>query len=318
MDASSTTITPANAEAGRLLRLATHLSVSVALILIVAKAYAWWMTDSVAILASLVDSLMDAGASLLNLFAVRYALAPADASHRWGHGKAEAIAGLGQGVFILGSGIFLVSEAVNRLMNPAPVTAFSVGIGVMVLTIVLTAALVAVQSSVIRRTRSAAIRADSLHYRADLLTNAAVLAALVLAHFGWPGVDPLFAVAVAAYTLKAAWDIIRDALSELLDQELPEARRQEIIAVASGHPQVRGVHDLRTRSAGRVDFIELHLELDDHMPLMVAHEVSDAVEEALVERIPHADVMIHLDPVSLSEELLDDKIEAVENAGLQS
>ncbi len=203
-------------------------------------------------------------------------------------------------------------------MNPAPVTAFSVGIGVMVLTIVLTAALVAVQSSVIRRTRSAAIRADSLHYRADLLTNAAVLAALVLAHFGWPGVDPLFAVAVAAYTLKAAWDIIRDALSELLDQELPEARRQEIIAVASGHPQVRGVHDLRTRSAGRVDFIELHLELDDHMPLMVAHEVSDAVEEALVERIPHADVMIHLDPVSLSEELLDDKIEAVENAGLQS
>ncbi|MEL0136071.1 MAG: cation diffusion facilitator family transporter [Halieaceae bacterium] len=318
MDASSTTITPANAEAGRLLRLATHLSVSVALILIVAKAYAWWMTDSVAILASLVDSLMDAGASLLNLFAVRYALAPADASHRWGHGKAEAIAGLGQGVFILGSGIFLVSEAVNRLMNPAPVTAFSVGIGVMVLTIVLTAALVAVQSSVIRRTRSAAIRADSLHYRADLLTNAAVLAALVLAHFGWPGVDPLFAVAVAAYTLKAAWDIIRDALSELLDQELPETRRQEIIAVASGHPQVRGVHDLRTRSAGRVDFIELHLELDDHMPLMVAHEVSDAVEEALVELIPHADVMIHLDPVSLSEELLDDKIEAVENAGLQS
>jgi ferrous-iron efflux pump FieF len=318
MDASSTTITPANAEAGRLLRLATHLSVSVALILIVAKAYAWWMTDSVAILASLVDSLMDAGASLLNLFAVRYALAPADASHRWGHGKAEAIAGLGQGVFILGSGIFLVSEAVNRLMNPAPVTAFSVGIGVMVLTIVLTAALVAVQSSVIRRTRSAAIRADSLHYRADLLTNAAVLAALVLAHFGWPGVDPLFALAVAAYTLKAAWDIIRDALSELLDQELPETRRQEIIAVASGHPQVRGVHDLRTRSAGRVDFIELHLELDDHMPLMVAHEVSDAVEEALVELIPHADVMIHLDPVSLSEELLDDKIEAVENAGLQS
>jgi ferrous-iron efflux pump FieF len=318
MDASSTTITPANAEAGRLLRLATHLSVCVALILIVAKAYAWWMTDSVAILASLVDSLMDAGASLLNLFAVRYALAPADASHRWGHGKAEAIAGLGQGVFILGSGFFLVSEAVNRLMNPAPVTAFSVGIGVMVLTIVLTAALVAVQSSVIRRTRSAAIRADSLHYRADLLTNAAVLAALVLAHFGWPGVDPLFALAVAAYTLKAAWDIIRDALSELLDQELPETRRQEIIAVASGHPQVRGVHDLRTRSAGRVDFIELHLELDDHMPLMVAHEVSDAVEEALVELIPHADVMIHLDPVSLSEELLDDKIEAVENTGFQS
>ena len=317
MDASSA-ITVNNEESGRLLRLATNLSVSVALVLIIAKGWAWWMTDSVAILASLVDSLMDAGASLLNLFAVRYALAPADASHRWGHGKAEAIAGLGQGVFIIGSGLFLVSEAVNRLLYPAPVAAFSVGIGVMVLTITLTAALVAAQSYVIRRTRSAAIRADSLHYRADLLTNAAVLAALVLSHFGWSGVDPLFALAVATYTLKAAWDIIRDAVSELLDQELPEARRQEILDIASAHPRVRGVHDLRTRSAGRVDFIELHLELDDHMPLMVAHEVSDAVEEAIIEAIPEADVMIHLDPVSLSEDLLDDKIEAVENAALET
>jgi len=139
---------------------------------------------------------------------------------------------------------------------------------------------------------------------------------LALAHFGWPGVDPLFALAVAGYTLKAAWDIIRDAVSELLDQELPETRRQEIIQIASAHPRVRGVHDLRTRSAGRVDFIELHLELDDHMPLMVAHEVSDAVEEAIIEVIPQADVMIHLDPVSLSEDLLDDKIEAAENGGL--
>jgi ferrous-iron efflux pump FieF len=318
MDASSTATTLDNEEAGRLLRLATNLSVSVALVLILAKGYAWWQTDSVAILASLVDSLMDAGASLLNLFAVRYALAPADASHRWGHGKAEAIAGLGQGVFIVGSGLFLVSEAANRLLHPAPVAAFSVGVGVMVLTITLTAVLVAVQSYVIRRTRSAAIRADSLHYRADLLTNVAVLAALVLANFGWSGADPLFALAVAAYTLKAAWEIIRDGLSELLDQELPEARRQEIIHVASAHPRVHGVHDLRTRRAGRVDFIELHLELDDHMPLMVAHDVSDAVEEAIIEIIPHADVMIHLDPVSLSEDLLDDKIEAVENASAET
>lgn len=301
-------------EGARLLRLATHLSVSVALVLIVAKCYAWWQTDSVAILASLVDSLMDAGASLLNLFAVRYALAPADASHRWGHGKAEAIAGLGQGLFIIASGLFLVSEAIQRLLNPEPLSAFPVGVAVMVITIVLTAGLVAVQSYVIRRTRSTAIRADSLHYRTDLLTNAAVLAALLLAQFGWPGVDPLFALAVAAYTLKAAWDIIADAISELLDQELPETQREEIIRVASAHPKVLGVHDLRTRSAGRVDFIELHLELDDHMPLTVAHEVSDDVEEAIMTAMPQADVMIHLDPVSLAEEQLDERIEAVENA----
>lgn len=318
MDASSAAVTPDAEEAGRLLRLATNLSVAVAIVLIFAKGYAWWQTDSVAILASLVDSLMDAGASLLNLLAVRYALAPADASHRWGHGKAEAIAGLGQGVFIVGSGLFLVSEAVDRLLHPAPVSAFSVGIGVMILTIVLTAGLVAVQTAVIRRTCSAAIRADSLHYRADLLTNAAVLIALALAHFGWSGVDPLFALAVAAYTLKAAWEIIRDALSELLDQELPEARRLEIIEIAGAHPRVQGVHDLRTRRSGRMDFIELHLELDDHMPLIVAHGISDAVEASIMEAIPHADVMIHLDPVSLDEDLLDDKIEAVENAGLQA
>jgi ferrous-iron efflux pump FieF len=297
----------------RLLTLATNLSVTVALVLIVAKAYAWSLTDSVAILASLVDSLMDAGASLLNLFAVRYALAPADASHRWGHGKAEAIAGLGQGVFIFASGLFLVSEAVQRLLQPEPLAAFPIGVGVMLLTLLLTAGLVVVQSYVIRRTRSPAIRADSLHYRTDLLTNAAVLLALVLSQFGWLGVDPLFAVAVAAYTLKAAWDIVGDAVAELLDQELPESRRQEIIALASAHPRVLGVHDLRTRSAGRVDFIELHLELDDHMPLMVAHQVSDAVEASLIKAIPQADVMIHLDPVSLAEEQLDERIEAVES-----
>ena len=301
-------------ESARLLRLATRLSVATAMVLIAAKGYAWWQTDSVAVLASLVDSLMDAGASLLNLFAVRYALAPADASHRWGHGKAEAIAGLGQGLFIVASGLFLVNEAVQRLLNPEPLSAFPVGVAVMVLTIVLTAGLVAAQSYVIRRTRSPAIRADSLHYRADLLTNAAVLLALVLAQFGWMGVDPLFALAVAAYTLKAAWDIMADAVSELLDQELPASKREQIIGIARGHSQVRGVHDLRTRSAGRVDFIELHLELDDHMPLIVAHEVSDAVEGAIMAAIPQADVMIHLDPVGLAEEQLDERIEAAENA----
>lgn len=305
--------TPSPEEGSRLLKLATSLSVSVALVLIIAKGAAWILTGSVAVLASLVDSLMDAGASLLNLFAVRYALAPADATHRWGHGKAEAIAGLGQGVFIVASGLFLVSEAVDRLLVPEPLAAFSVGVAVMVLTIVLTAALVAVQGYVIRRTRSPAIRADSLHYRTDLLTNAAVLLALVLAQFGWSWVDPLLALVVAAYTLKAAWDIMRDSVSELLDQELSDRRREQIIAIAAAHPNVLGVHDLRTRRAGRVDFIELHLELDDHMPLMVAHDISDAVEAAIIADIPHADVMIHLDPVSIAEDQLDGKIEAVEN-----
>ena len=171
-------------ESAQLLGLATRLSVATATVPIAAKGYAWWQMGSVAVLASLMDSLMDAGASLLNLFIVRYALAPADASHRWGHGKAEAIAGLRQGLFIVASGLFLLNEAVQRLLNPEPLSAFPVGLAVMVLTIVLTAGLVAAQSYVIRRTRLPAIRPDSLHYRADLLTNAAVLLALVLAQFG--------------------------------------------------------------------------------------------------------------------------------------
>ena len=300
-------------ESAQLLGLATRLSVATPTVLIAAKGYAWWQMGSVAVLASLMDSLMDAGASLLNLFIVRYALAPADASHRWGHGKAEAIAGLRQGLFIVASGLFLLNEAVQRLLNPKPLSAFPVGLAVMVLTIVLTAVLVAAQSYVIRRTRSPAIRADSLHYRADLLTNAAVLLALVLAQCGWMEVDPLFALAVAVCTLKAAWNIMADAVSELLDQELPASQREQIIGIAKGHSQVRGVHDLRTRSAGRLEFIELHLELDDHMPLIVAHEVSDAVEEAIMAAIPQADVMIHLDPVGFAEEQLDDRIEAAEN-----
>ncbi len=309
---SADALTPA--QSARLLKLATNASVTAAVLLILVKAVAYWETGSVSILASFVDSLMDSGASLLNLVAVRYALAPADHAHRFGHGKAESIAALGQATFIIGSGLFLVIEAVKRLLEPQPLQAFGLGVAVMVFTIAVTAVLLLIQGYVIRRTHSAAIRADSLHYRTDLLTNAAVLLALVLAQVGWPGMDPVFALAVALYILASARRIMADAFNELLDRELPEARREAVLAIARGHPEVRGVHDLRTRSAGRVEFMELHLELDDHLPLVQAHRIADEVAAAIRAGNPSADVVIHQDPVSIAEPLLDQQIEEAEEA----
>lgn len=300
-------VTPA--ESARLLKLATNASVAVALILIIAKAGAYWHSSSMSILASLVDSLMDSGASVLNLVAVRYALTPADRQHRFGHGKAESIAALAQSTFIIASGLFLIVEAGQRLLDPQPVTAFGLGLTVMLCTMVATLALIMLQAHVIRRTGSAAIRADSLHYRTDLLTNSGVIAALVLTQFGWPGIDPLFALAAALYILLSARRIMRDAFNELLDRELPEARRNQILEIAGRHPDVRGVHDLRTRSSGRREFIELHLEFDAAISLYKSHRISEEVEHAIVAALPGADVVIHQDPAGVDEVQLDDQLQ---------
>lgn len=296
------------AEGARLLKLATNASVTVAVILIAAKGVAYWQTSSMSILASLVDSLMDSGASLLNLVAVRYALAPADRQHRFGHGKAESIAALAQSTFIIGSGLFLLFEAARRLVDPVPLAAYGVGLAVMVFTIAATVALLLLQGYVIRRTGSAAIRADALHYRTDLLTNSGVILALVLAQYGWPGMDPLFAIVAGLYILWSARAIMRDAFNELLDRELPDEQRTRILAIAKGHPEVRGVHDLRTRSSGRIDFIELHLELDGGISLFRSHTISDEVEAAIMAAMPAADVVIHQDPAGIVEEQQDEQL----------
>ena len=296
-------------QAARLMKMATYASVTVAAALILAKSVAYWQTSSVSILASLVDSLMDSGASLLNLFAVRYALEPADRQHRFGHGKAESIAALAQSAFIIVSGLLLLVEACRRLLQPEPIGAFGVGLAVMLITIAATAVLLVFQGYVIRRTNSAAIRADALHYRTDLLTNSGVVVALLLAQFGWPGTDPLFAIAAALYILWSARSIMRSAFNELVDRELPDTQRAQIIAIVEAHPEVRGVHDLRTRSAGRIDFVEMHLELDGSMPLVKAHRISDEVEAAVIAAMPGADVVIHQDPAGIVEVQQDEQLQ---------
>ncbi len=286
----------------RLKQLAAGAAVAVAVGLVAVKGIAWSHTGSVAMLSSLVDSCIDAVISLANLWAIRYALVPADREHRFGHGKAEAVAGLGQAAFIAGSAVFLLFESANRLLHPATVENAETGIAVMVFAIVVTLGLVLFQRYVVRRTDSVAIAADSLHYRGDLLMNLGVIAALVLAmELGWQIADPIFAIGVAVYILYSAWTILRRSLDFVMDREFPRQTRREIMDIALAHAEVLAVHDLRTRSSGIRAFIQLHLEMDGEMSLYRAHQIADEVEVEIYARFPEAEVMIHQDPAGLDE-----------------
>lgn len=293
----------ATADAARLMRLATYASVGCASTLIVAKLGAWWLSGAVSLLSTLVDSLLDAVASLINLVAVRHALTPADREHRFGHGKAEPLAALGQSAFIGGSAVVVLIEAGHRLYQPRAVAHADIGVAVMIFAIVVTFALTRFQAHVVRRTGSVAIKADSLHYVGDLLINAAVVLALVLSwKLGWIYADPLFGCGIAAYILYNAWRIGAGAWQMLMDRELPEETRARIKQIALAHPEVIALHDLRTRASGRQTFIQLHLEMDGGMNLYKAHRIADAVEAELCAAFPEAEVIIHQDPHGIEEE----------------
>lgn len=286
----------------RLMRLATYASVATASTLIVAKLAAWAMTGSVAILSTLIDSALDAAASLVNLWAVRHALTPADHDHRFGHGKAEPLAGLGQAAFILGSGVLLMVEAVKRLFQPEAVEQGLIGIAVMAFSIVMTLALVGFQKHVLSRARSVAIAADQLHYSGDVLINGSVIVSLSAGMLlGWTFLDPIFAIAIALFLLWNAWGIAIGSMDMLMDRELAEEDRARIVAIARSHPEVIDLHDLRTRLSGQVGFIQMHLELDPQLPLVRAHAIADQVERAIEQAFPNFEVIIHQDPAGIRE-----------------
>jgi len=286
----------------RLMRLATYASVAVATVLIVIKAWAWVGSGSVVLLSSLVDSMLDALASVVNLIAVRHALEPADAEHRFGHGKVESLASLGQAAFIGGSAVFLVFEATHRLIRPQEVTETGLGMAVMGVSIVLTLGLVLFQGFVVKRTGSVAISADSWHYRSDLLVNVGVIVALfAVSTMGWNFVDPLAAFCVAAYILYGAWHIARQSFDMLMDREIPEQERRLIREIVMSHEEVYDMHDLRTRSAGLNSFIQFHIELDRDLSLIRAHDISDQVEDSVRNAYPDAEVIIHQDPHGIEE-----------------
>jgi ferrous-iron efflux pump FieF len=288
-------------EIARLMRMATYASSGVALTLIATKLVAWMMTNSVSMLATLIDSCLDALASIINLVAVRHALTPADKQHRFGHGKAEALAGLGQATFIAGSAMFLILEATSRIWHPQAISDMLVGVGVMAISIIATVGLLIYQNYVIRQTGSTAIRADHMHYKTDLAVNIGVIATLILASYGWPGLDPVFAAAISVYILRSAWGIARESLDLLMDHELPNSDRDKIKAIALAHPETRGLHDLRTRRSGTTAFIQLHLELGGSLTLLEAHGIADEVEARLLEAFPGAEIIIHEDPDNLVE-----------------
>lgn len=289
-------------QAASLMRRATYAAVAAAMSLVIMKVGAWWITDSVALLSTTIDSALDAGASLVNLWAVHHALQPADEQHRFGHGKAEPLAGLAQSAFVAGSAILLVIQGLSRLFQPTEVREELVGIGVMIASIAITLALVSFQKYVIRRSNSVAITADSLHYTGDVLMNASVIGSLLVSLWvNAPWVDPLCGVGIALFLLRNAWEISTSSLDLLMDKEFPAEDRDKILDIARAVSGVEGAHDLRTRSSGQMQFIQLHLELNRDLPLIKAHAIADKVEREILKVFPQAEVIIHQDPSGIRE-----------------
>ena len=272
-------------------------AVAVAAVLVVLKTVAYIVTDSMAMMASLADSALDVFTSSVNLLAIRHALTPADREHRFGHGKAEPLAGLGQSAFIAGSAAFLVIESVSRLIAPHPIEFALFGLGVMVVSIGTTVVLVVAQRIVVSRTGSIAIGADRMHYIGDIVTNVGVIGGIIAStQFGWLIADPIIGIVVAAILAWSSARVFRQSYDQLMDRELPDADRERIKDIVRGHREVMNMHDLRTRAAGVNTFIQLHIELDAKINLLRAHEISDEVEAELLRAFPRAEVIIHQDP----------------------
>ncbi len=287
------------------MRRASLLSLVIGTILVVMKAIAWSLTDSLSMMSSLADSMLDVMASTVNFMAVRYALQPPDDEHRFGHGKAEDLATLVQSTFISGSGVFLMIEGIKRIFSPEPVHHNMAGIAVMGISISLTFLLVLYQRHVVNKTSSSIIAADAAHYFADFLTNFGVILALVLTTtFGWKIADPAIALMIAGYLIYGAIKIGYQAFQNLMDREFSDAERAEIERVVRTSPDTAGIHDLRTRKSGIYRFIQFHLDLDENISLKRAHEISDNVEAELLRVFPQTEILIHQDPLSHKEQSL--------------
>ncbi len=272
-------------------------SVATAFFLLVMKGYAAWHTGSVAMLGSLADTGLDLLASLVTLYGVKLAAEPADHDHRFGHGKAEALAALFQVVLITASAIGIAARAIERFSNPQVNEDATLGIGVSVVAIVATFALLAYQRSIIRKTGSVAILADNVHYQSDVLLNVAVIAALVLDQFaGLSGADPVFGIAIALWLAWGAFKASSQAIDMLMDKEWPDEQRAAFIEVAARQPGIRGIHDFRTRRAGTHEFAQFHMEVDRNLTVAAAHDIVESVERRLRDVFPRVEVLIHLDP----------------------
>jgi ferrous-iron efflux pump FieF len=278
------------------------LSVATATVLIVVKALAWQASGSVAILASLSDSGLDLIASLITVYAVRYAAEPPDAEHRFGHGKAEAFSSLMQGGLVFASGALIGREAINAWLHPRPVEHGLAGVVVMIVSIGLTLALITAQSRVLKTSGSIAISGDRAHYAADLASNAVSLVGVgAAAGLGLSWVDAAAGLIVALWLIWGAVGVFREASAQLMDRELPETDRERIVALATRDPRVLGVHQLRTRASGPYIHMQMHADLAADISLAEAHTIMVEAENRLLEAFPAADILIHPDPRGLAE-----------------
>ncbi len=289
-------------QAMRATRLVTTASVGVATILVVAKLWAYALSHSVAMLATFADSALDLAASLTTYYAVRYAAAPADREHRFGHGKAESFASLFQALLVAISAALVARESVARLLNPHPVEHGTLAMGVMVLSIVLTVTLVQWQGRAIAQSGSVAVTGDRAHYLSDLGANISVIAGLLLTlYIGWGWADAVVGLGIAAWLVWTAWGVARGALDQMLDHELPDDERRKIKKLALEVPGVLSVHELRTRAAGLFVHMQFHVDLDPKISLSAAHKIVVEVERRLLEAFPAADILIHPDPKGEAE-----------------
>jgi ferrous-iron efflux pump FieF len=288
------------ADKATLMRRAALISLGASLALTLLKLAAYILTNSVAMLSSFADSAMDLFTGTLNLLAIHSSLQPADREHRFGHGKAEPLAGMAQFAFIAGSAVFLVIQGVERLLHPEPIDNTEGALIVMAISIAAAIGVLLYQRRVVAATGSIAIQADATQYMGDLATNVGVIVALLCARYlHWTLADPLIALAVAGMLVWNGYGVFRASYDQLMDRELPDADREQIKAIVRAHPDVRALHDLRSRASGLNTFIQLHLELDPAMTLVRAHEISDEVEREVCAAFPHAEVIIHQDPAGL-------------------
>jgi ferrous-iron efflux pump FieF len=302
----------------RLTRSAAYASIAMALFLAVLKSWAAWKTGSTAMLGSLADTSLDLIASLATLWGVWFAAQPADEEHRFGHGKAEALAAIFQVMLIAVSAAAIAFRAVGHLAAGQETAAAGEGIAVSLVAILATFALLGWQRHVIRRTGSVAIRTDNVHYQSDLLLNLAVISALAIDQYlGFPQADPLFGLGIAAWLIFGAWRAASEAIDQLLDREWPDDKRQRFVEIAARHPELSNLHDLRTRTSGAHDFVQFHVDLPATLSVGEAHDIIERVEEDLCREFPRMELLIHIDPEGHIDEPDNPLVEEDEFAKLE-
>lgn len=281
----------------KLIKTSTLFSIATGSFLVILKLIAWYITDAVTLLSSLMDSAMDVLVALINFVAVRYSFKPADSDHRFGHAKAQDLAALAQAVFIAALSVGISIQAVSKFIHPSQIESGWIGIAVMIISLVLTAALITFQHYVVRKTKSNIIHADATHYLTDLLSNLSIIIVLFIStYYSVEWLDPTLGIILALYILKSAYDIGKQAFDNLMDKEFALTERDSIMAIILNHPKVKSINELKTRHGGHKSFIQFDFTMDGNATLNEAHQVAHEIEAALLQKYPDAEIFIHQEP----------------------